>query len=135
MPKAWALRATSLPMRPRPTMPSVFLKSSMPEKLLRSHWPALMEAAAWGTGRAPQRRCVKVSSAVAIVLPDGVFMTMTPRSVAASTSTLSTPTPARPTTLRSGAAAMTSAVIFDSERTAIACTSPTSSRSFAGDEP
>ena len=94
-----------------------------------------MEAAAWGTGRAPQRRCVKVSSAVAIVLPEGVFITMTPRSVAASTSTLSIPTPARPTTLRSGAAAMTSAVIFDSERTAIACTSPTSSRSFAGDEP
>jgi hypothetical protein len=107
----------------------------MPEKLLRSHLPSRIEAAACGTGRAPQSRWVKVSSAVAIVLPDGVFMTITPRSVAASTSTLSTPTPARPTTLRSGAAAMTSAVIFVSERTAIACTSFTSSSSFAGDEP
>ena len=94
-----------------------------------------MDAAAWGTGRAPQRMWVKVSSAVAIVLPDGVFMTMTPRSVAASTSTLSIPTPARPTTLRRGAAAITSAVIFDSERTAIAWTSFTSSRSFAGEDP
>ena len=40
----------------------------------------------------------KDSSAVEIVLPPGVFMTTTPRCVAASTSTLSTPTPARPTT-------------------------------------
>ncbi len=72
----------------------------MPEKVFRSHWPARIEAAAWGTGRAPQRMWVKVSSAVAIVLPDGVFMTMTPRSVAASTSTLSTPTPARPDDLQ-----------------------------------
>ena len=76
-----------------------------------------------------------MSSAVATVLPDGVFMTMTPRSVAASTSTLSTPTPARPTTLSNGAAAITSAVIFVSERTAIACTSRTSSSNLAGDEP
>jgi hypothetical protein len=48
--------------------------------------------------------CVKVSSAVAMVLPAGVFITTTPWLVAASTSTLSTPTPARPTTFRSGAA-------------------------------
>ncbi|MNC93600.1 hypothetical protein D3C83_102650 [compost metagenome] len=79
--------------------------------------------------------CVKVSSAVATVLPDGVFMTTTPRSVAASTSTLSTPTPARPTTLSNGAAANTAAVIWVSERTTIACTSRTSSRTFSGEEP
>ena len=70
----------------------------MPEKLLRSHLPSCIDAAACGTGRAPHSMWVKVSSAVAMVLPDGVFMTTTPRSVAASTSTLSTPTPARPTT-------------------------------------
>ena len=40
----------------------------------------------------------KDSSAVETVLPPGVFITTTPRCVAASTSTLSTPTPARPTT-------------------------------------
>ena len=37
----------------------------------------------------------------------GVFITTTPRCVAASTSTLSTPTPARPTTRNCGAASMT----------------------------
>ena len=94
-----------------------------------------MEAAACGTGRAPHSRWVKVSSAVAIVLPEGVFMTTTPRSVAASTSTLSTPTPARPTTRSFAAAAITSAVIFVSLRTAIASTSRTSSSSFAPDDP
>ena len=52
-------------------MPSVFLKSSMPEKFLRSHCPAFIDAAACGTGRAPHRIWVKVSSAVATVLPDG----------------------------------------------------------------
>lgn len=41
---------------------------------------------------------------------------MTPRLVAASTSTLSTPTPARATTFRFFAAARTSAVTFVSER-------------------
>ncbi len=116
-------------------MPRVFLKSSMPEKLFRSHWPAFIEAAACGTGRAPQRMWVKVSSAVAMVLPEGVFITTTPRSVAASTSMLSTPTPARPTTWSLGAAAMTSRVILVSERTAMACTSLTSSSSLAGEEP
>ena len=107
----------------------------MPEKLFRSHCPAFIDAAAWGTGRAPQRMWVNVSSAVAIVLPAGVFITTTPWLVAASTSTLSTPTPARPTTLSNGAALNTSAVILVSERTAMACTSFTSSRTFSGEEP
>ncbi|OQB80814.1 MAG: hypothetical protein BWX86_02954 [Verrucomicrobia bacterium ADurb.Bin122] len=135
MPKAWARLATSPPMRPRPTIPRVLRKSSTPLNDLRSHLPEAMEAAAWGTGRAPQSMCVKVSSAVAMVLPEGVFITTTPRSVAASTSTLSTPTPARPTTLSKGAAAMTSRVILVSERTAMACTSFTNERIFSGEEP
>ena len=135
MPNACARFATSEPMRPSPTMPSVLRNSSLPEKVLRSHCPARIEAAACGTGRAPHRMWVNVSSAVAIVLPEGVFITMTPRSVAASTSTLSTPTPARPTTFSRGAAASTSAVILVSERTAMAWTSRTSSRSFSGVEP
>ena len=119
----------------QPNDPSVFRKSSTPEKLFRSHLPARIEPAACGTGRAPHSRCVKVGSAVAMVLPDGVFITITPRSVAAATSTLSTPTPARPTTLSFGAAASTAAVTLVSERTAIASTSPTKARSASGAEP
>ena len=49
-------------------------------------------------------------SAALIVFDCGAFTTITPRRVAASTSTLSTPMPARATTFRSGAASRTSAV-------------------------
>ncbi len=51
-----------------------------------------------------------VSSAVAMLLAPGVFMTTTPLIVAALTSMLSTPTPARPTTRSFLPAASTSAV-------------------------
>ena len=46
----------------------------------------------------------------------GALTTMTPRSVAASTSTLSSPTPARPTTASDVPAASTSAVTCVAER-------------------
>ena len=49
----------------------------------------------------------KLNSAVVTVLPPGVFITTVPCCVAASMSTLSTPTPARPTTRNFGAASMT----------------------------
>ncbi len=42
----------------------------------------------------------------------GALTTSTPRSVAAATSTLSTPMPARPTTLRRGPAASSSPVTW-----------------------
>jgi hypothetical protein len=74
---------------------------------------------------------VKESSAVEIVLPPGVFITTTPRCVAASTSTLSMPTPARPTTRSSGAASITLRVTLVSERTTIATASVTSGNSSA----
>ena len=45
-------------------------------------------------------------------LPPGEFITITPRRVAAARSTLSTPTPGRPMTLRLFAASSTSAVIW-----------------------
>jgi hypothetical protein len=70
-----------------------------------------------------------------MVLPEGVFITITPRSVAASTSTLSTPTPARPTTLSFVAAAMTSRVIFVSERTTIASASAARAGTFSAGVP
>ena len=49
----------------------------------------------------------KLNSAVVTVLPPGVFITTMPCCVAASMSTLSTPTPARPTTRNFFAASMT----------------------------
>ena len=47
-----------------------------------------------------------VCSAVVMELPNGVFMTMMPRAVAADRSTLSTPMPAIPITFRRSAAAI-----------------------------
>src|ERR1700736_6597590 len=70
--------------------------------------------------RAIETSSEKACSAVDTVLPPGVFITMTPRRVAASTSTLSTPTPARPTTFNCFAASTTFAVIFVCDRTTIA---------------
>ena len=57
-------------------------------------------------------------SAVVMELPKGVFMTMMPLAVAAFTSMLSTPMPARPTTLSLLAAAITFSVTLVAERTA-----------------
>jgi hypothetical protein len=55
---------------------------------------------------------------VVIALPFGVFMTTTPRPVADFTSTLSTPIPARPITLRLVAASSNSRVTLVAERIA-----------------
>ena len=69
-----------------------------------------MDACAAGILRANDSIIENVCSHVEIVLPPGVFITMMPRRVAASTSTLSTPTPARPITRNFFAAAMTLAL-------------------------
>jgi CheY-like chemotaxis protein len=69
--------------------------------------PATIVACACGTLRASESSMVKLNSAVVTVLPPGVFITTVPCCVAASMSTLSTPTPARPTTRNFGAASMT----------------------------
>ena len=57
-----------------------------------------------------------VCSAAESTLLCGALTTMTPRLVASSTSTLSTPTPARPTTCSFSPAAITSAVTLVAER-------------------
>ena len=57
------------------------------------------------------------SSATLMLFAPGAFMTTIPRSVAAGTSTLSTPVPARAITLKRGAAAMSAAVTFVALRT------------------
>ncbi len=111
IPKPCILRATSRPTFPTPTTPSVLPSSSVPEKLLRSHAPPLSEADACGICRATASSIAHVCSAVEIVLPSGALRTSTPLRVAASRSTLSTPTPARPITFRLGAASRRPAVI------------------------
>ena len=59
-------------------------------------------------------------SAAETTFDSGAFATTIPRRVAASTSTLSTPTPARPITFSLSALSMSSAVSFDAERMTIA---------------
>ena len=71
-----------------------------------------------GSARASANIMAMACSAVVMALPYGVFITTTPRAVAAGTSTLSTPMPARPTTLRFGAASSSSRVTLVAERTA-----------------
>ena len=74
-----------------------------------------------------------VCSAAEMMLDCGAFTTMTPRRVAASTSTLSSPMPARPTTTRSAPAASTSAVTWVAERMMRASAPLTASSRSSGD--
>ena len=84
-------------MRPKPRIPSVFSHSSMPLNLERSHFPLVSDACACGMLRASASSSAIVCSAAVITLDSGALATTMPRLVAATTSTLSTPTPARPT--------------------------------------
>ena len=92
--------ATIAPMLPQPMTPSVLAVSSTPMKRFFSHLPAWVEASACGIWRASANIIAMACSAVVIELPNGVFITITPRAVAAGMSTLSTPMPARPITFR-----------------------------------
>ena len=98
-------------------MASVFSYSSTPVKRERSHLPSCMDAFAWATLRAQASMSAKACSAAETMLEVGALHTMMPRSVAAATSTLSTPMPARPMTRRFGAASMTSRVTCVPDRT------------------
>src|SRR5271157_3834808 len=115
--KAFARLTTSRPMLPRPMMPSVLPRSSLPMSFFFSHLPARVEALAWGMRRAMASISARVCSATETALPPGVFITSTPASVAASRSTLSTPTPARPMTRRLGACSSTAAFTCTALRT------------------
>ncbi|CAB4588257.1 unannotated protein [freshwater metagenome] len=97
-------------------MPKVLSDSSTPSHLLRSQRPAFRAACAWGTLRADDINSAMVCSAADTMLLWGAFTTITPRRVAASTSTLSKPIPARPTTINSSACSNTSAVTCVAER-------------------
>ena len=119
MPKPRARRATARPTRPKPTTPRVLPSSWVPVKALRSHFPDLRLSLATATLRARASISAMVCSAVETVLPPGVFMTTMPWRVAAGTSMLSTPTPARTMALSRAWFWRTSAVNCVPDRTAI----------------
>ena len=100
IPNARARAATSWPIRPNPSTPSVFSYTSTPPNFDRSHFPPVSDECACGMLRASASINAIVCSAAATMFDCGAFATMIPRFVAASTSTLSTPIPARPITLQ-----------------------------------
>ncbi len=118
-------------MRPRPTTPRVFSASSTPVYLLRFHSPFFSARLAAGMCRAVEISRPQASSAAVTMLEVGAFTTITPALVAAGTSTLSRPTPARATTLSLRAAAMASASTLVAERIRIASTSAMADSSSA----
>ena len=91
--------------------------SSVPVKFLRSQRPAVRAPWAWGMLRASASSSAIVCSAAVTMFERGALATMMPRFVAAATSMLSMPTPARATTRSFGAAAMRSASTCVAERT------------------
>ena len=119
------------PILPAPMTPSVLLVSSTPMNLDFSHLPAWVDSLASGIWRATANIIAIACSAVVIILPNGVFMTITPFLDAASLSTLSVPMPARPTTLRLVAASRMVGVTLVAERIARPSYWPISSASFS----
>lgn len=109
--------ANSWPILPRPTTPTILPCSSTPENELRFHSPPRRLWSAAGMRRATASSSATACSAAETMLDVGAFTTRTPRSVAAGTSTLSRPTPARATTLSWDVAAKTSASTLVADRT------------------
>ena len=100
--------------------PSVLPASSMPPHLDRSQRPSLSAAWACGMLRASATIRPMVCSAAETTVDSGAFATTIPWRVAASTSTLSTPTPALPITLSRCARSIRSRVRRVAERMTIA---------------
>ncbi len=131
MPKARARAATSWPMRPRPMTPSVLPRSSAPVSRFLSQTPRFIAASAAGTARASASISASACSATLTLLAPGEFMTTMPRAVAAATSTLSTPVPARAITRSLDASAITDASTVVALRTISASASARSRASSA----
>ena len=106
MPNARTRDATSCPMRPSPTIPSVLPRNSTPVSFFLSQTPRLHCRIGRRDRRGRAPASARSHSATLMLLAPGAFMTRMPRSVAASTSTLSTPVPARAITRRFGAASI-----------------------------
>ena len=100
-----------------------------------SHLPAWVERSAAGNCRASAIISAIACSAVVMELPNGVFITTMPRWVAAGTSMLSTPMPARPITLSRAASARSAFVTLVAERTARPSKRPMIFFSSSGDRP
>ncbi len=131
MSNARARCATSWPMRPRPATPSVFPRSSLPRKRLLSQRLSFMARSAAGTERARDSISAQVCSATLMLLAPGALTTRMPRALAASTSTLSTPVPARAMIRSFGAADRRLAVTVVALRTSSASASARSWASVA----
>ncbi len=116
-------------------MPSVLPRSSPPANFFFSHLCAFIAASAAGRWRASASSWPIASSATLMLLAPGAFMTMMPRALAASRSTLSTPVPARAITRSLGAAAMTSRVTLVALRTTSASASATAASSSGSGRP
>ena len=91
--------------------------TSMPPNFERSQRPSTSAMCAWGMLRACASMSAMACSAADTALDPAALTTTMPRSVAAGTSTLSTPVPARPITRRRGAWAMRAAVTLVALRT------------------
>ncbi len=135
VPKAANRWATSWPIRPSPTTPTVLPKISVPENDDRFQVRSRSVASAAATWRDAANSSAIACSAALWMFDVGALTTSTPRSVAASTSTLSRPTPARATILSLGAAASTSASTVVAERTSSASASGTAASSFSRSGP
>ena len=104
-------------------MPTVLSSSSTPPYWLRFHAPPLSDELAGAMLRAVASSRPMASSAAEVMFDVGALTTMTPAWVAAGTSTLSRPTPARAMTLSFLPAAIASASIWVAERISTASTS------------
>ena len=124
MPKAVARRAVASPIAPGPTMPSVFPRRPVPSSAVKFHChgsPVRTRRSAAPRPRVVISTRAIAMSAVASVSTPGVFVTTTPRSLQAATSTLSYPTTTSATTCRPGPAASRSSA---STRSTIIATRP-----------
>src|SRR5438105_2530393 len=92
--------------------------------LLRDHSPRFKEASAAATRRASANISASECSAAATALPPGALTTTMPRAVAAATSIVSTPAPARPITRSRGAESSSALVTRVSLRTSRASAWP-----------
>ncbi|EAQ24340.1 hypothetical protein ROS217_08820 [Roseovarius sp. 217] len=116
---------------PAPMTPSVLLNSSTPIKAFFSHLPAWVDTEASGSCRATANIIAMACSAVVIMLPKGVFITITPFLLAASLSILSVPIPARAITLSLCALARIFSVTLVADRMARPSYSPITSASLS----
>ena len=98
-PNPFAIVATFVPILPRPIIPRDFPPISVPTSSLFLHSPPRSEVWALDMFLQTDRRRVKVSSATLDMDGSGELTTNIPLSVAAMTSILSVPTPARAITL------------------------------------